>query len=140
MENLSDNQNNSDSETYEDTIQTEKKKKVRNKNKLYPVERKAVLNRLMSILMKENENTFCSHEIESNEDKKNQIEELNSDILKYFNVSTWSAFKQNQVVEKKTISTIRSIFKEMNVEYESYTSKKKENDKTINTTIYIVKK
>jgi hypothetical protein len=140
MENLSDNQNNSDSETYEDTIQTEKKKKVRNKNKLYPVERKAVLNRLMSILMKENENTFCSHEIESNEEKKNQIEELNSDILKYFNVSTWSAFKQNQVVEKKTISTIRSIFKEMNVEYESYTSKKKENDKTINTTIYIVKK
>lgn len=140
MENLSDNQNNSDSETYEDTIQTEKKKKVRNKNKLYPLERKAVLNRLMSILMKENENTFCSHEIESNEEKKNQIEELNGDILKYFNVSTWSAFKQNQVVEKKTMSTIRSIFKEMNVEYESYTSKKKENDKTINTTIYIVKK
>ena len=140
MENLSDNQNNSDSETYEDTIQTEKKKKVRNKNKLYPLERKAVLNRLMSILMKENENTFCSHEIESNEEKKNQIEELNGDILKYFNVSTWSAFKQNQVVEKKTMSTIRSIFKEMNVEYESYTSKKKENDKTINTTIYIFKK
>jgi hypothetical protein len=51
-----------------------------------------------------------------------------------------SAFKQNQVVEKKAISTIRSIFKEMNVDYESYTSKKKEGEKIINTTIYIIKK
>ena len=83
---------------------------------------------------------FCSHEIESNDDKKRLIEELNEDILKYFNVSTWSAFKQNQVVEKKAISTIRSIFKEMNVDYESYTSKKKEGEKIINTTIYIIKK
>ena len=140
METLIDNQNNTYSETQDDLISTDKKKKVRNKNKLYPEERKQVLNRLMSILMKDNENTFCSHEIESNEQKKNQIEELNEDILKYFNVSTWSAFKQNQVVEKKAISTIRSIFKEMNVDYETYTSKKKENDKIINTTIYIVKK
>jgi hypothetical protein len=121
MEALIDNQNNTDSETQDDLQLTDKKKKVRNKNKVYPEERKQVLNRLMSILMKDNENTFCSHEIESNEQKKNQIEELNEDILKYFNVSTWSAFKQNQIVEKKAISTIRSIFKEMNVDYETYT-------------------
>jgi len=119
---------------------TNEKKKIRNKDKLYPVERKQLLDKLLLILMNSNENTFCSHEIESNEDKKANIESLSDDIKKYFNVSTWSAFKTNQVVDKKTMSTVRSIFKEMNVNCETYSSKKKEKDKTINTIIYIVKK
>jgi len=145
MNELSDNIINDSKDMYcdfedESLNAIDKKKKVRNKNKLYPIERKELLNKLLLILMNENENSFCSHEIELNESKKLQIEQLSEDILKYFNVSTWSAFKTNQVVDKKTISTIRSIFKEMNVNYETYSSKRKENDKIINTTIYIVKK
>ena len=141
-----DNQNNEDGD---DNLSDEplnefnlntKTKKIRNKHKLFPLQRAQLLDTLLSILMNENENTFCSHEIESNEEKKANIEALTEDIKKYFNVSTWSAFKTNQVVEKKTMSTVRSIFKEMNVKCETYSSKKKENDKTINTIIYIVKR
>jgi len=117
-----------------------KKKVIRNKNKLYPLQRQQILNKLYEIIgINENKKTFYSHEIISDELKQNKINEMTEEILIYFNVSTWSAFKKKPVVENKIMSIIRSIFKEMSVNYESMTCKIKQNGKIINTTLYTLK-
>ena len=111
------------------------KKRVRNKSKLFEQQRKEVLERLYTIIL-DKENCFYSHEIENNEEIKEQIENLNEDILKYFNVSTWSSFKKDIILEKKTMSTIKSLLRDMNVNIETVSGKLKINNTHLNTTRY----
>ncbi len=111
------------------------KKKVRNKSKLFESQRKEVLEQLFAIIL-DKDNGFYSHEIENNEEIKQQIENLNESILKYFNVSTWSSFKKDLVLEKKTMSTIKSLLRDMNVQFETVSGKSKINNIQYNTTRY----
>jgi len=111
------------------------KKKVRNKSKLFEPQRKEVLEQLYTIIL-DKDNGFYSHEIENNEEIKQQIENLNENILKYFNVSTWSSFKKDLVLEKKTMSTIKSLLRDMNVQFETVSGKTKINNVQYNTTRY----
>jgi hypothetical protein len=128
METINEENNNND-------IIEPTKKKVRNKSKLFEPRRKEVLERLYIIIL-DKENGFYSHEIENNEEIKQQIENLNEDILKYFNVSTWSSFKKDLILEKKTMSTIKSLLRDMNVKFETVSGKLKINNIQHNTTRY----
>lgn len=115
-----------------------KKKKIRNKHKLYPNERKELLLKLFSLLnVSKTKNIFYSHEVES-EETRQKILDMSSDIVKYFNVSTWSCFKNNVNVEKQALSLMRHLFREMHVEYLSGGTKKKINEHVINTTFYTI--
>ena len=113
----------------------ETKKVIKNKNKVYSKERKALLKTVFDIIL-DSDNGFYSHHIENNEEIKQQIENLNGDILKYFSVSRWPSFNKDLNIERKTMSTIRSLLRDMHVEYESVTGKTKENNVYVNTTRY----
>ena len=115
--------------------QDAKKKIIKNKNKIYANQRKELLNKVYDIIL-DNDNCFYSHVIESDDLIKHQIDQLNDDILKYFNVSTWSSFKKNIALEKKTLSTIKSIIREMDVLTENVSGKIRVNNIVINTTKY----
>ncbi len=120
-----------------DTIDLGKKKVIRKKNKIYAKERKQLLNNVFNIIL-DDENSCYSHIIENNEDIKKQISAFTDDIIKYFNVSRWAVFSKESNVERKTMSTIRSLMRDMNVEYETVTGKTKVNNQYVNTTRYKV--
>jgi hypothetical protein len=117
-----------------DTI-IEQKKIIKNKNKIYANQRKELLEKVYNIILDE-DNCFYSHIIESNDIIKQQIELLYDDILKYFSVSTWSSFKKNLALEKKTLSLIKSLMRDMDAKTETVSGKIRVNNIVINTTKY----
>jgi hypothetical protein len=117
-----------------DTI-IEQKKIIKNKNKIYANQRKELLEKVYNIILDE-DNCFYSHIIESNDIIKQQIELLYDDILKYFSVSTWSSFKKNLALEKKTLSLIKSLMRDMDAKTETVSGKIRINNIVINTTKY----
>ena len=67
--------------------------------------------------------------------------DLKEQIGNYFKVSTWVTFKKNKKVDRPYLSLIRCIFKNMKIEYSCSSCKlKNEDNKYINTTIYILNK
>jgi hypothetical protein len=113
----------------------ETKKIIKNKNKIYPKERKELLKKVFDIIL-DDDNGFYSHHIENSEEIKQQIENLNEDIFKYFSISRWPSFNKDLNIERKTMSTIRSLLRDMHIEYDSVTGKTKENNVYVNTTRY----
>jgi len=130
-----ENINNNTTDKQDQNIIT-KKKRVFNKKYKYQKERKEILNKLISIVG----TTFFSHEIDMDIEKQNKILEMDEDIKKYFNVSNWCAYKigKNLKKENRPISIVKSILKDMNIEYTSKTYLLKQ-QQPICTTEYNVK-
>jgi hypothetical protein len=117
----------------------EVKKNVRLKNIKFKEERKNVLNTILEILnINDNNKIFYSHMLDEDENLQNQILALDQEIERVFKVSSWIAYKQKETIERRYLALVKSIFKEMNVKYESASIRKKHKDKTIYTTMYTV--
>jgi len=126
---------------YEPQIIEEKKEKyfLKNKKRIYLDERKCVLNRLYEIIgITETNREFYSDSFD-NDDISNEIYGLEPDILKYFNVSGWAAFKKlDTPLNKRPLSLVKSILKDMNIEYSSINLRirKDPKDAPVNITQY----
>jgi hypothetical protein len=125
----------------EQNIEKNKTKNVRLKNIKFKEERKLILNKIFDILNITNNNKiFYTHLLDENEDMQNKILALDNDIETYFRVTLWAAYKQSSryTIERRYLALIKSIFKDMNVKYESASIRKKYNNKTIYTTMYTI--
>jgi len=109
---------------------------TKNKHRLYALERKQILNKIFDIIgITETNKKFYSHEIENDSIKKQKIFDLEPEINKYFIVCTWTAFKPKRNIERRAISIIKSLLKDMKIDVLTYQIKiKNENNKYITTT------
>lgn len=124
-----------------DEINDEQPKKAfeKNKKRIYADERKELLERLYGIIgITETNKEFYSDSFDS-EETINSISELESDIVKYFNVSGWPAFKKMETpVAKRSLSIVKSLLKDMNIEYGAINLRVRKNpkDQPVNITQY----
>ena len=84
------------------------------KTDLYTKEREIILHKLFKILnINEENNTFYLKDLDDDEDKQNQILELEVDIRKYFASAHWACFN-NHNIKRKVLSIIKNVGKIMN--------------------------
>jgi hypothetical protein len=82
----------------------------------YENERKNILKKIFEILgLDENNNMFGLHKIDNSEIIQNNILELEPEIKKYFTCSEWSCFKRKDKINRRWLSFIKYIFKDMNI-------------------------
>ena len=136
---MSLNENNTDV-NIDNIIEGLKKKKIeKKKNIKYPTQRNEVLGKVYEIIgVSQTKPYFRSHEIDFSDDIDQQIENLDTEIQQFFNVSSWTAYKSNNVVNKRSLSIVRSILKDMNVQFTSATEKLINNPNCKFTTIYTI--
>lgn len=115
----------------------QQKKRIKNKEKIFKTQRKEILDKLLLITGY----TFHTHDIETNLDKQRKILELEPLIKQYFNVSNWSAFKNTKQLAdvKRPISIVKSVLKDIGIEYQSKSYVLKQDRGFINTTEYVIK-
>lgn len=120
--------------------QTIKKEKIiRLKNIRYTNERQAILTKILTLIgINETNKMFYSHLIDESEDIKSQVLDMVNEIKKYFKTSTWSALKPNATVERAYLSIIKSVMREMGVNFTSASLKMRYKDHNINTTLYTI--
>jgi hypothetical protein len=112
---------------------------VKLKNLKYKDERIDILKKIYNIIgINDNNKTFYSHELDSDIEKQKEIELLDNDIKKYFKTSTWLCYNKNRSVDRKYISIIKYVLKDMLVDFTSMSCKMKIKNITINTTQYII--
>ncbi len=119
IDNITDNTTDN---AVDNTIENNPKRRfTKNKKKLFISQRNAILQNIFNIIGVSNINkSFYSSHIDDNEEIANQIYALEDDIIKYFNISSWPAFKKNsKLTDKKALSIVKSVMKDMNVEYVS---------------------
>jgi len=114
---------------------TDNKKIIKKKYKIYKNERTDILNKIINIIGLH----FFSHELDTNKEKQEKIYALEEDIKKYFSVGNWPAYKSKSIVEKRAISIVRSILKDMDIDVESKNKRLKEDRWQIMTTEYTIK-
>jgi hypothetical protein len=136
---MSLNENNTDVNV-DNIIEGPKKKKIEKKKDIkYPTQRNEVLKKIYEIIgVSQIKPYFRSHEIDFSDDIHQHIEKLDPEIQQFFNVSSWTAYKSNNVVNKRALSIVRSILKDMNVKYTSATQKLINNPNCKFTTIYTI--
>jgi hypothetical protein len=136
---MSLNENNTDVNV-DNIIEGPKKKKIEKKKDIkYPTQRNEVLRKVYEIIgVSQTKPYFRSHEIDFSDEIYQQIEKLDPEIQQFFNVSSWTAYKSNNVVNKRSLSIVRSILKDMNVKYTSATEKLINNPNCKFTTIYTI--
>ena len=136
---MSLNENNTDVNV-DNIIEGPKKKKIEKKKDIkYPTQRNEVLRKVYEIIgVSQTKPYFRSHEIDFSDEIYQQIEILDPEIQQFFNVSSWTAYKSNNVVNKRSLSIVRSILKDMNVKYTSATEKLINNPNCKFTTIYTI--
>ncbi len=116
-----------------------KKKIIKKKDVKFPTQRNDVLKRVFEIIgASQTKPYFKSHEIDSSTIIDEQINKLDDDIRSYFNISSWSVYKSNNVVTKRSISIIRSILRDMNVKYTTSIQKLINDPNCKFTTIYTI--
>jgi len=119
--------------------ETSKKKIEKKKDVKYPNQRNDVLKRLYQIIgVSPTKPYFRSYEIDFSEEIGNRLIELEPDIQLYFNVGSWSVFRTNKDISKRSLSLVRSILKDMNIKYTSGTEKLFNNPNCKFTTIYTI--
>lgn len=90
------------------------------KDSAFANERKDILDKIFKILsISKSGDIFYIDDLDNNIEKQIQILELEGDIKKYFSCSKWKCFIGDGVL-KKYISMVKYIFKNMNVETESF--------------------
>jgi len=116
-------------------------KLVRFKNLKYKDQRNDILTKILHIIgITETNNTFYSHILDEDQEAQKKIIELDQEIKKYFRVSTWPAFKQNNTLDRRYLSIVKSIIKNMGINMTHISMKMIYNNNTINTTQYILQK
>jgi hypothetical protein len=116
-------------------------KNYRLKNLRFKEERKKILTDLLNIVgITETNKIFYSHIIDENEETQKQILAFENEIETYFKVSSWPAYKEQSrhTLERRYLSILKSVIKEMNVKFTSASLKTKYKNKVINTTMYTI--
>lgn len=89
------------------------------KNQKYAQERKTVLDNLLKILELTSEsNIFYVCDLENNDKKKKQLDDLVEDIKQYFSYGTWTFFAKTDIPFPYT-TLVRAIFRDMDVKFDS---------------------
>ncbi len=115
-----------------------KNKYVKYKHLKFKDERLEILKKIYNILdINENNREFKSHLLDLDELKQKQILDLDEDIKKYFKVAAWPAYK-NLNTERRYLSLVKYILKDMDIKYESMGCKLKYENRLVNTTIYTI--
>ena len=87
---------------------------MKTKTELYTNERQIILNKIFEILnINDSNNTFFLKDLDNDEEKQNQILELESDIKKYYNCHLWACFVKINM-KRKYLSIIKYVMKNMN--------------------------
>lgn len=114
-------------------------KKLTKKDIKFVNERIDILQKIYDILgiTESNKTFFICH---LNDDKKNKIDELIGDIKKYFNTSNYPSLRSNSTTDKnKHIAIIRSIFKDLNINFTRSSCVMKNDDNiNISTSMYFI--
>ena len=85
----------------------------------YDNERKELLNKLLVILnINDNNNMFSLHKIDEDATIQQNILGLEPEIKKYFVCSEWSCFKRKDKINRRWLSFIKYILKDMNIKLE----------------------
>jgi hypothetical protein len=115
-----------------------KKKTHRFKNKVYKNEQNDILKKIFDIIgITKDNNIFHSHIIDNDESIQNKILEFNDIFKVYYKVSSWPAYKKFDI-ERRYLSLLKSLLKEMDVEYTSISSKMRYKNRIVNTTTYTI--
>jgi hypothetical protein len=111
------------------------------KAEIFEDERIQIAQQILDILeITDKNNTFLLHELDDNIDKQNKILELETNIKKYFAVSSWACF-YNKNVKRKSMSIIKNVLKDMNYDIIPKRVIRKNNEIIIRDSIYyIIKK
>lgn len=104
----------------------------RYKNLKYKDERKELTKRLLQYLkIDANNKVFTSFNLDNDEETQKKILDLIPDIEKYYSVSKWNYWRENKK-DKKYLSLIKSLLKDMNVKILATNKKIKHDNKLIN--------
>jgi hypothetical protein len=116
-----------------------KKKLEKKKHIKYPKQRNEILKQIYEIIgVSLSKPYFKSHEIDNSLEIDNKIKDLDNDLQTYFNVGSWPAYKSKNTIDKKALSIVRSVLKEMNIEYSGSTQKLLNNPDVKYTTLYTI--
>lgn len=101
----------------------ENKRNRSNKKIYFTSEREQILNKLLSLINFDNENSVLYIELQENNTLKREIQNMIEDIKKYYRCSTWGYFVSLKKGEKcHEISLLKAILKDH--EYKIFTKEK----------------
>jgi hypothetical protein len=114
-----------------------KTKGERHKKYKYRDERKALTKKILLILNVTNANKmFDSNDLDNNNEKKKAILDLIPEIEQYFSVSKWCFWRKES--DKKHISLVKSLLKDMNIKFLSTNKKIKIKDHITMRSLYAI--
>jgi len=89
-------------------------KKTRSSKKIcHSVEREKIINKIISLINFDNENSVLYDQLRDNDTLRNELKNIVGDIKKYYRCSTWGYFVSLKKGEKcDEISLVRPIFKD----------------------------
>lgn len=88
------------------------------KIELYTTERQDVINKLFDILEITNSNKiFSLHRLDKDIETQEKIISLEPEIKKYFKCGRWTCFNHKDNVNRKWLSIIKYLLKDMNISY-----------------------
>jgi hypothetical protein len=94
------------------------------KVELYNEERQNIINKLFEILeLSDTNKTFSLQKLDEDIEKQKQILDLEPDIKKFFKCSHWTCIKRKNV-DRRWLSIIKYILKDMNIEFNGLSNKK----------------
>lgn len=102
----------------------------------YQTEREAICDKLIEIVILDDDNSFLLSELDENTDKQNAILEMKDEIKKYFACSEISAFKPNMEAKRPYLNIVRGILRKQG--YQIFSKdfvNKKDKKRTIQYTI-----
>jgi len=109
---------------------------VKLKHLKFKNERFDILHKIYNILNINQQNrTIQTHLLDLNTNMQQQILNLDNDIKKFFKVAAWPAYK-NINTERRYLSLVKYILKDLGITFDSLTCKLKYQNKIVNTTIY----
>lgn len=116
-----------------------KKTIIKNKQQIYKKERITILHTILQALhINQNNTIFYSHIVDEDEELHNIIDSIELNIDEYFSTGTWAYKKKNACVDRKYLSIIKSVLKDMNVEINITAIRQKINNKNMHTTSYAI--
>jgi len=80
-------------------------------NEKYVKEREDVCNKIIAALDLDENKTFVLHELDTNEEKQNNIMRIKDEAQQYFACSNVAAYKPNAVCKRPYLSVVRSILR-----------------------------
>jgi hypothetical protein len=121
----------------ENNVAKPKQPVVRYKNLKYRDERKELTKQLLQVLkIDTNNKIFNSYDLD-NEETQNAVTLLIPNIEKFYVTTKWCYNKEN-VKNKKHISVVKSLLKDMDIKFMSYPKKRKVDNTFVSYNIYTI--